>query len=149
MIPSIRPSYYWSFYTLYNGTVLGSPPFFAHGNVQVENDGMFLDGISAFLETHMNSDDALVYPDRFTKGMAFGIKVKFPDSVLEYTVPKYLIDSGAKSLSSRGVSLYLLEKRLVVEIATSEKLWKVIQQKPIHYFTTRLQFEFVSEFKWG
>ena len=73
----------------------------------------------------MHSDDALVYPERFTKGFSFGLKVKLPDSVKDYTTPRYILDSGAKSLSSRGVSLYLLEKRLVCEIASSDFMWKV------------------------
>jgi len=73
----------------------------------------------------MNADDALVYPERFAKGFSFGIKVKLPDSVNDYTNPRFILDTGAKSLSSRGVSLYLLEKRLVCEIASSEYMWKV------------------------
>lgn len=124
-IPTIRPAFYWSFYVLNNGTIPGSPSFTTYGNPQVDNEGLLFDGVSSYIGAHMHSDDALVYPERFTKGFSFGLKVKLPDSVKDYTTPRYILDSGAKSLSSRGVSLYLLEKRLVCEIASSDFMWKV------------------------
>jgi hypothetical protein len=122
----VTPAFYWSFYTVNNGTVAGSPSFTTHGNVQIVDGGLFLDGTSAYLTSHLNSDDALVYPERFSKGFAFGLKVKFPDSVKGYTVPKYVLDSGVKSLSTRGISLYILEGKLVMELATSDTKWKVL-----------------------
>ncbi|XP_031555970.1 uncharacterized protein LOC116292758 [Actinia tenebrosa] len=123
-LPSVTPAFYWSFYTVNNGTIPGSPSFKTHGDFQIVDGGLFLDGTSAYLTAHLNSDDALVYPERFSRGFAFGLKVKFPDTVKGYTVPKYVVDTGAKSLSSRGVSLYILEQKLVVELATSDTKWK-------------------------
>lgn len=44
---------------------------------------------------------------------------------MSYSTPKYIIDSGARSLTTRGVSAYIVNGNLFFELATAKKAWKV------------------------
>ena len=88
-------------------------------------DGLFLDGITGTMSTTLDANEAFINPDLYSEGFTFGIKLKFPDTVLTYDMPKYVVDTGEKSVSSRGISLYILDKKLVFELATSTTRWKV------------------------
>ena len=84
-----------------------------------------MDGASGYLSSHLSGQDPLVNPGDFLDGFSFGLKLKFPAAVLNYDNPRYILDTGEKSVNSPGVSLYLLNKKLVMEIATYDTRWKV------------------------
>ena len=65
-----------------------------------------------------------VNPGGFLDGFTFGLKLKFPAAVLQYDNPRYILDTGEKSVNSPGVSFYLLNKKMVMEIATYDTRWK-------------------------
>lgn len=56
-----------------------------------------------------------------------GAKLKFDEADMSYKMPKYIVDSGARSLSTRGVSVYIVNGNLIFELATAKKAWKVCQ----------------------
>jgi hypothetical protein len=86
---------------------------------------LYFDGTSAFLSTRLVSTDILASPDRATQGLAFGIKLKFDGAVKQYDTPRYVLDTGATSGGKTGISLYVLNGKLIAEIATSSMKWKV------------------------
>lgn len=58
-------------------------------------------------------------------GFSFGLKLKFPAAVLNSDEVRYILDTGEKSVSSPGLSLYLLNKKMILEVATRDTRWKV------------------------
>ena len=123
--PQIDPYYFWSFLTIINGRIPGHLPFKVNGHVEVVDGGLYFDGTSAFLSTRLVSSDILASPDRARQGLAFGIKLKFDGAVKQYDTPRYVLDTGAKSGGKTGVSLYVLNGKLIAEIATTSMKWKV------------------------
>jgi hypothetical protein len=63
--------------------------------------------------------------------LAFGIKLRFDETAKEYDTPRYVLDTEATSGAKTGVSLYVLNGKLIAEIATSSTKWKV--QDRLHY----------------
>lgn len=61
-------------------------------------------------------------------GFSIGAKLKFDQADMTYSTPKYIFDSGARSLATRGVSVYVLNGNLFFELATANKAWKVGRQ---------------------
>ncbi len=96
-----------------------------HGHVEVVDGGLYFDGMTAFLSTHLVPSNIMATPDRAKEGLAFGIKLRFDGSAKQYDTPRYILDTGAKSGGKTGVSLYVLNGKLIAVIATSNMKWKV------------------------
>nr|XP_058946642.1 uncharacterized protein LOC131774603 [Pocillopora verrucosa] len=124
VMPALSPSQYWSFFVISNGLIPGKAALQVHGNSRSVEGGLLLDGASGYLSSHLSGQDPLVNPGDFLDGFSFGLKLKFPAAVLNYDNPRYILDTGEKSVNSPGVSLYLLNKKLVMEIATYDTRWK-------------------------
>ena len=86
---------------------------------------MSLDGQSGFLTTDMSMTDCLSDPALCSKGLSLGMTVKFDQSVKEYKEPRYLLDTGAQSSQTRGVSLYVKDGKVFFNLAISQKTWQV------------------------
>ena len=127
----MEPYYFWSFITIVNGKIPGDPSFIVNGHVEVVDGGLYFDGITAFLSTHLVPTNILSDPDMAKEGLAFGIKLRFDGIVKEYDTPRYVLDTEATSGGKTGVSLYVLNGKLIAEIATSSTKWKV--QDRLHY----------------
>jgi hypothetical protein len=127
----MEPYYFWSFLTIVNGKIPGDPPFIVNGHVEVVDGGLYFDGITAFLSTHLVPTNILSDPDMAKEGLAFGIKLRFDGIVKEYDTPRYVLDTEATSGGKTGVSLYVLNGKLIAEIAMSSTKWKV--QDRLHY----------------
>ena len=65
------------------------------------------------------------------EGLAFGIKLRFDETAKEYDTPRYVLDTEATSSGKTGVSLYVLNGKLIAEIAMSSTKWKVHNR--LHY----------------
>lgn len=116
--------FYWSFKIItHDNKVPGIPKLTKHGNVQIEDEGFSFDGITSYLSTTIDRESPLTNPEIYSSGITFGLKLKFLKT--EYEVPAYIIDTGAKSVKSRGISLYILNRKLVFELSTSTTLFKV------------------------
>lgn len=83
------------------------------------------DGMTSWLAARVAQTDCLLDPDRCDKGLSIGLMVKFPPQIKEYGEARYIIDSGAHSEHTRGISFYTVAGKLRVFFATSNKIWKV------------------------
>ena len=133
-MPPITPSHYWSFFVISNGVISGKASLKVNGKCQTVDGGLLLDGTSGYLSSHLTQGDALTNPGDFLDGFTLGLKLKFPKEGLAYDNPRYVIDTGEKSVNSPGVSLYLLSKKLVFELATFDTRWKVIKNLSTEFF---------------
>lgn len=124
-MPPLSPSEYWSFFVISNGFILGKTSLKVTGNCETVEGGLLLDGSTGYLSSHLSSQNALANPGRFLDGFTFAMKLKFPSTVLQYSDIRYILDTGEKSVNSPGVSLYLLNKKMVMELATYSTRWKV------------------------
>lgn len=125
VMPPLSPSQYWSFFVISNGYIPGKAALKVNGNSQTVDGGLLLDGSSGYLSSHLSGQNALVNPGEFLDGFTFCLKLKLPAAVLQYDNPRYILDTGEKSVNSPGVSFYLLNKKMVMEIATYDTRWKV------------------------
>ena len=103
----------------------GNPPFRAHGTVQASDEGVAFDGQSGFLTTDMSATDCVMDPGLCTKGLSVGMNLKFDQSVKDYKEPRYLIDTGAQSSQTRGISVYVKDGKIFFTLAISQKVWEV------------------------
>ena len=123
--PTVVPEFYWSFRIITGDIVPGSPEFTKHGNVQSVDGGLSLDGVTAYLSSVIDQRSPMTNPELYRSGVTIGIKLKFDSKIAKYDIPTYILDTGAKSVKSRGISLYLLDKKLVFELNTLNTLFKV------------------------
>lgn len=89
---------------------------------------MLFDGASTYASAALPKSDCLQDPGVCVNGFSIGAKLKFDQADMTYSTPKYIFDSGARSLATRGVSVYVLNGNLFFELATANKAWKVGRQ---------------------
>lgn len=104
---------------------MGSPALNLVGNTLIKGSGMLFDGASTLAETSLPINDCLQDPGQCSNGFTMGTKVKFDEADMSYKEPKFIVDSGARSLNTRGVSVYIVNGNLFFELATAKKAWKV------------------------
>lgn len=124
-MPPLSPSQYWSFFVISNGFIAGKASLRVNGNCQTVDGGLLLDGSTSYLSSHLSRRNALSNPGGFLNGFSFGLKLKFPAAVLNSDNVRYILDTGGKSVSSPGLSLYLLNNKMILELATRDTRWKV------------------------
>ena len=95
------------------------------GTSKLVEGGLQFDGVTTQIEGQLDSSECLVNPEKCSSGFSLGTKIKLDPSVAAYTIPKYIIDSGARSTKSRGVSMYILGGKLFFILVSAEKEWKV------------------------
>ena len=59
------------------------------------------------------------------KGFSFGTKLKIDSITTGFTEPMFILDSGGHGKNTRGVSLYIENAKLVVEVTTADKKYIV------------------------
>ena len=92
------------------------------GNVQASDSAVSFDGHSSFLTTDMSNTDCLMDPALCGKGLSLGMSVKFDKSVNDYKEPRYLLDTGAQSSQTRGVSMYTKEGKVFLQFGYQPKV---------------------------
>ena len=124
--PTVPSIYFWRLKTITpQNFIEGNPAFQVHGKVQAYDGGVAFDGQTGFLTTDMSATDCLIDPTLCSKGLSIGMNVMFDKSVNEYKDPRYLLDTGAQSSQTRGVSMYIKDGRLFFNLAISQKSWEV------------------------
>lgn len=124
--PTVPSIYFWRLKTITpQNFIEGNPAFQVHGKVQAYDGGVSFDGQTGFLTTDMSATDCLMDPTLCNKGLSIGMNVMFDKSVNEYKDPRYLLDTGAQSSQTRGVSMYIKDGRLFFNLAISQKSWEV------------------------
>lgn len=91
----------------------------------IVDDGLYFDGITGYLSTQLGTNNILTNPEKATGGFSLGIKLKFDSSAKEYDTPRYVLDTGAKSAGTAGMSLYVFNGQIVVELSSTRTKWKV------------------------
>ena len=104
---------------------MGSPALNLVGNTLIKDSGMLFDGAKTFAETSISVSDCLQDPGQCLNGFSMGTKVKLDEACMSYKEPRYIVDSGARSLTTRGVSVYIVNGNLFFELATAKKAWKL------------------------
>ena len=122
---TVATSYYWGFKTVKSGFVEGSPTFKANGDVSAGDGGLIFNGVTSWLAARVDKTDCLVDPERCVKGFSIGAMLKLSPDIKEYGEARYIIDTGAHSEDTRGVSLYTVSGKLHFMFATSTKTWEV------------------------
>lgn len=123
LVPNI---YFWRLKSISpQGFIEGNPAFRVHGTVQPSDGGVAFDGQSGFLTTDMASTDCVMDPALCMKGLSIGMNLKFDQSMKDYKEPRYLIDTGAQSSQTRGVSMYVKDGKIYFKLAISQKVWEV------------------------
>lgn len=121
----VTPFHSWSFIFKTHNKIVGSPALNLVGNTLIKGSGMLFDGTSTLAETSLPINDCLQDPGQCSSGFTIGTKVKFDEADMSYKEPKFIVDSGARSLNTRGVSVYIVNGNLFFELATAKKAWKV------------------------
>ena len=57
------------------------------------------------------------------QGFSVGMKIKLDDTAKEYNSPRFIIDTGGHN--GQGLSVYLQNNKLYVEVAYNTKMWRV------------------------
>lgn len=121
----MAPFHSWSFIFKTHNKIVGSPALNLVGNTLIKDSGMLFDGAKTFAETSLSVTDCLQDPGQCLNGFSMGTKVKLDEACMSYKEPRYIVDSGARSLTTRGVSVYIVNGNLFFELATAKKAWKV------------------------
>ena len=121
----VSPFRSWSFIFKTHKKIIGSPPLNLLGDSVIQDNGMVFDGASTFATTALPKSDCLQDPGLCVNGFSMGARLKFDQADMSYSMAKYIVDSGARSINTRGVSVYIVNGNLFFELATAKKAWKV------------------------
>lgn len=121
----VSPFHSWSFIFKTHGKLVGTPPLNLFGTSLIQDKGMIFDGVGTFATADLPRSDCLRDPGLCVNGFSIGCRIKFDQADMAYAMPKYIFDSGARSLSTRGVSVYIVKGSLFFELATATRAWKV------------------------
>lgn len=130
----MSPFHSWSFIFKTHNKIVGSPSLNLFGNTPIQGSGMSFDGVGTYATTSLSKSDCLQDPGRCVNGFSMGAKLKFDDADMTYNMAKYIIDSGARSLTTRGVSAYIVNGNMFFELATAKKAWKVSRR--LRFYTS-------------
>lgn len=87
--------------------------------------GYLFNSKDSWVEGQISNQDGLVDPDKLTAGFSVGLKVKLDETIRLCKEPRYLVDTGAASLQTRGLSIFVVGSSLTVHITTSKQIFKV------------------------
>ena len=121
----MSPFHSWSFIFKTHDKLIGTPPLNLFGTSLIQDKGMVFDGVGTFATADLPRSDCLRDPGLCVNGFSIGCRIKFDQADMAYAMPKYIFDSGARSLSTRGVSVYIVKGSLFFELATATRAWKV------------------------
>ena len=125
LAPHAKPLQSWSFSSFDGSSVPGSPSLSVHGEVSAAGDGLHFDGSTSSMDTYVEGSHCLHDTEVCSKGFSFGTKLKIDKIANGYTEPKFILDSGGHGKKTRGVSLFVENKKLVVEVTTKNMRYRV------------------------
>ena len=92
---------------------------------------MTFDGTSTYASASLATSDCLEDPVLCVNGLSLGAKLYFTEEDMSYDTPRYVVDTGARSAGTQGVSMYILSGNLFCQLSTAEKAWKVCKDNSI------------------
>ena len=123
--PHAKPLQSWSFSSFDGSSVPGSPSLSAHGEVTKDGDGIHFNGVTSSMDTYITGSQCLVFTDFCENGFSFGTKLKLDKIANGYTEPRFILDTGGHGEKTSGVSLFVENKKLVAEVTTKNKRYRV------------------------
>ena len=121
---SIKPTQSWFVPALEHSQTFFES-FSLHGNFSFADHGITFDGSTNFIDTSISASNCLHDPELCSKGFSFGTKMWISNTVKSYTEEKYIIDTGGHHNNTRGVSIFIKNSKLVVEVTTKDTKYKV------------------------
>lgn len=106
-----------------NGVIKSKPPLKTHGNIRKWQGGLKFDGKTAWVNANILDVAYLAHPSLATDGFAIGFKLMFDSSIVNISLPKYILDSGGTD--GQGVSVFIDDAKMFVIVADSKKMWQV------------------------
>ena len=125
--PPVPTSYYWYFLAVTGNRITGSPPLLTSGTYKIIDLGYLFNSRQSWAQTTITRQDCLLNPEACLSGLSIGFKIKLDKSMASCQEPRYLLDTGAISLMTRGVSVFVVGETLSVQITTSKSIYKVLQ----------------------
>ena len=58
-------------------------------------------------------------------GFTIGIKIKFNQVIKTCETPRFIVDTGAASVNTRGLSVYTINGKIIAVVSTSRTTWRV------------------------
>ena len=77
------------------------------------------------MDTYVQGSHCLHDTEVCSKGFSFGTKLKIDKIANGYTEPKFILDTGGHGKKTRGVSLFVENKKLVTEVTTKNMRYRV------------------------
>ena len=77
------------------------------------------------MDTHIKESHCLHDTEFCSKGFSFGTKLRIDEAANRYTEPKFILDTGGHEEKTRGVSLFVEDQKLVVEVTTKNMTYRV------------------------
>lgn len=124
--PPVPTSYYWYFLAINGNQISGSPPLLISGTYRLIDLGYFFNSRKSWVQTRITKEDCLLNPQACLSGLSIGFKIKLDKSIASCQEPRYLLDTGATSLMTRGVSVFVVGETLTVQITTAKNVYKVL-----------------------
>lgn len=123
-VPPFPYTYFWNFMTVTKNVVPGAPSLYMFGKYILKDLGLlFLE--STWSQTEITRTDGLLDPEKLTGGFTIVIKLKFDPDIKNCNTPRFIVDTGATSLNTRGLSVYTLSGKIIAVVTTSKTTWKV------------------------
>ena len=135
LAPHAKPLHSWSFSSFDGSSVPGSPSLSVHGSVSPAGDGLHFDGSTSSMDTYIEGSHCLIYTDFCSEGFSFGTKLKLDKIVNSYTEPRFILDTGGHGKNTQGVALFVENKKLVAEVTTKNKRYRVGVAKSCIWFS--------------
>ena len=103
----------------------GSPLFKVNGNTSpISGGGLEFDGMTAWLGAHLPSTDCLLDPEH-CQGLSLAIKLMLDKESIGYSIARYILDTGAMSTSTMGISLFVVSGKVSCILSTRSKNYQV------------------------
>lgn len=125
LAPHAKPLQSWSLSSYDGSSVPGSPSLSVHGEISAAEDGLHFDGSTSSMDTYIEGSHCLHDTEICGKGFSFGTKLKIDKEANGYTEPKFVLDTGGSGTNTRGVSLFVEDKKLVAEVTTKNMRYRV------------------------
>ncbi|XP_012557208.2 uncharacterized protein LOC100201718 isoform X1 [Hydra vulgaris] len=127
-IPRIREEQafaHWSLTKISKNLIEGDfgPSLHIYGGVSIHNGHAILDGIHGYLDAGDYQGECFSDPEVCETGFTIQMTVKvYRDSVFNKT-KLFLLDSGATSTDSRGISIFVQDGRIEAMVSTRDTVW--------------------------
>ena len=110
--------------TVKQNRIPGTPPLYMFGKYKLIDLGLLFFEPTTWSQTELNPKDGLMDPEKLVEGFTIGMKIKLDPVTKTCTTPRFIVDTGAASLNTRGVSVYTVGGKILALVTTSKSSWQ-------------------------